>query len=550
MRRIRHATGLLALTTALLLGVGAAAPAGALDLTGAAPASAAPEAPAQPVRTDADADAETIGALGIPSDVLAREAVTADPADVLDVAARVRAGKGGATDPSVSLAMRDLYLARPDLSGSALDKADTLLARPTDGTSGGYPYAYTVPEATPVCGTNVCVHYVTSTPDAATPAWVATTLGVMEEVYAGTTAMGFLPPSADGLRGGDSRLDVYLKDFKAKSPGVYGFCSAEDPKPLPATYTSAAGYCVLDNDFAPEEYGGQAAWNSLRVTAAHEFFHAVQYTYDVGEDRWFMESTATWMEERLYNDVNDNRQYLRVSQMAAPYIPLDTYAAGAHYGNWIFWEYLSTRFGTDIVRKVWTKAGNGPKARKTYSMKAIRKVLGKKKFPKVYGDFIASLTEPATYFPEGAAYAPLASSVKRLKRGRTWKQTFRPRRLEGRPLGHLTGRTYRVLPGRNVKKKGRLLVRVNGPRKVSSPAATVLVHYRNGTIKRKSVTFDKRGRARAKVAFGKKKVSWVTVSLANASTRYTRCGTVALFACQGLSKDDKHRFDLRLTAVR
>jgi hypothetical protein len=29
------------------------------------------------------------------------------------------------------------------------------------------------------------------------------------------------------------------------------------------------------------------------VTAAHEFFHAIQYGYDVSEDPWLMESTAT-----------------------------------------------------------------------------------------------------------------------------------------------------------------------------------------------------------------------------------------------------------------
>jgi hypothetical protein len=37
----------------------------------------------------------------------------------------------------------------------------------------------------------------------------------------------------------------------------------------------------------------------LKVTAAHEFFHAVQFAYDIGEDGWLMESTATWMEEHV-----------------------------------------------------------------------------------------------------------------------------------------------------------------------------------------------------------------------------------------------------------
>ena len=58
-----------------------------------------------------------------------------------------------------------------------------------------------------------------------------------------------------------------------------------------------------------------------------------------------MESTATWMEERIATNVNDNRQYFPWSQIYAPYVPLDAFSrtAGYQYGNWVFWEYLSTQ---------------------------------------------------------------------------------------------------------------------------------------------------------------------------------------------------------------
>ena len=46
--------------------------------------------------------------------------------------------------------------------------------------------------------------------------------------------------------------------------------------------------------------------NPMRVTAAHEFFHAIQFAYDVDEDLWFMEGTATWVEDEVYDD--DQRQ--------------------------------------------------------------------------------------------------------------------------------------------------------------------------------------------------------------------------------------------------
>ena len=57
---------------------------------------------------------------------------------------------------------------------------------------------------------------------------------------------------------------------------------------------------------------------SAQVTAAHEFFHAIQFAYDYGEDAWMLEATATWMEERVFDKVNDNRQYLPAGQVADP----------------------------------------------------------------------------------------------------------------------------------------------------------------------------------------------------------------------------------------
>ena len=50
--------------------------------------------------------------------------------------------------------------------------------------------------------------------------------------------------------------------------------------------------------------------NALRVTAAHEFFHAIQFAYDVKEDLWFMEGSATWVEDEVYDSINDNYQFL------------------------------------------------------------------------------------------------------------------------------------------------------------------------------------------------------------------------------------------------
>ena len=58
--------------------------------------------------------------------------------------------------------------------------------------------------------------------------------------------------------------------------------------------------------------------NSLKVTAAHEFFHAIQFAYDVDEDLWFMEGSATWVEDEVYDSINDNYQFLAVQPDPVP----------------------------------------------------------------------------------------------------------------------------------------------------------------------------------------------------------------------------------------
>ena len=85
-----------------------------------------------------------------------------------------------------------------------------------------------------------------------------------------------------------------------------------------------------------------------------------------------MESTATWMEERIATAVNDNRQYLPVSQIYAPNIPLDAFSRtnGFQYGNWVFWEYLTARYGNGLV----SRPGSRPAAsRRTAARTASRR---------------------------------------------------------------------------------------------------------------------------------------------------------------------------------
>ena len=161
--------------------------------------------------------------------------------------------------------------------------------------------------------------------------------------------------------------------------GLYGYCTTD--KRIRARGPSDAwAYCVLDNDYRARQFPAGTQLENLRVTAAHEYFHAVQFAYDAFEDAWFMEATATWAEDEVYPDINDNLQYLRHGPLGRPGVPLDRFALGGlhHYGAWVFFRYLAEQFpapvgmstlirqmwsaGRRIGRRSWTSTRCGPSA--------------------------------------------------------------------------------------------------------------------------------------------------------------------------------------------
>ena len=91
----------------------------------------------------------------------------------------------------------------------------------------------------------------------------------------------------------------------------YGYCTTDDPNIIDEEttyeYWDASAYCVLDNDYSSTQFPNPTTpLENLQVTAAHEYFHAVQFAYDIGEDAWLMEATATWVEDEVFDD--DQRQ--------------------------------------------------------------------------------------------------------------------------------------------------------------------------------------------------------------------------------------------------
>lgn len=446
-----------------------------------------------------------------------------------------------------TLELRDAFLG---VDGTRAWSAGNVLARPSDPAGGGeITWDPAAPRAQ-ACGPQICVHYVTTTSDAppmtstdgVTPDWVLRNLEVAQYSLATMVdRLGYPAPPSDGGRGGTAQFDIYLADIG--SSGLYGYCAPE--KRVPGERSHASSYCVFDDDFAGFPMPPDA---SLRVTAAHELFHAVQFAMDVTEDVWFLESTATWMEEQVADDVDDNRQFLPAGQLGRRQVPLDRGSADlTPYGNWIFFQRLAQRYGVDAVRRVWALADGGPGRPDHFSVGAVRRFVESRRpgsWPAFYAGFVAANADPARGYAEGTAYRRARPDQRvRLSRQRpTWRQ----RRMV---LPHLTGRVVRVRADAGLRGRVGLRVRIDaGPRR-SSPAARVVVHRSSGKVTAQRVPLDRQGRGSRRVDLTRGRVRSVEVVLANASTRYD-CDRRSQFACRGLPLDDEQSFDVTLSVVR
>ncbi len=440
-----------------------------------------------------------------------------------------------------SMALRDLFLARPALEGDDALRAESLLARPSDSND-PFGNSYAVPSSRR-CGPHVCVHFVERTADAPPNlAWVDTTVQVMENVWRHhVDRLGYREPRDDGGRGGDSRFDVYLKEIGDQ--GLYGYCAPE--RRVAGEPRQAASYCVLDDDFAASQFG-RAPMKTLRVTAAHEFFHAIQYSYDIEEDLWLLESTATWMEEKYADDVNDNRAYLPYGQVKRPGGSLDFFNPNGfeHYGNWPFWSFVTRRYGVSAVRRVFRQVGTGGGLPNRYSVAGLQKMLDNEDgFTNVVTAYFGANALPDVNYAEGGTWP--RPGIARAKRLRPASRVLN----DTRGVNHLASQHVRVNPSTAFGPHWRLGVRVDAPPSGGRYTAYLSVLNENGSVYRRRVPLNALGDGSVTTPFSDARVVHATVTLVNSSSRYN-CDEGSTYACHGASLDDREQFTVRLGAYR
>src|SRR6185369_10281583 len=198
------------------------------------------------------------------------------------------------------------------------------------------------------------IHYATSganaSPSADTnnnliPDWVETVGDVFEAVYnREIRELGYKEPPGFPYH-------VYLMNMP-----YFGYTESES-----ITGQSATSYIAIENDFAEQVFQNSIPGNdsakvkslkALQITAAHEFHHAIQFGYNMYFQAWYGEATATWMEDEVYDSVNQLYDYSSDYLTSTTPTSLDS---GDVYSRWIFNRYLYEQFytTTGIIKDIW-----------------------------------------------------------------------------------------------------------------------------------------------------------------------------------------------------
>ena len=177
------------------------------------------------------------------------------------------------------------------------------------------------------------------------------------------TTLGFSEPPGDSWyptnndNGGNGSYDVYVRNA---GNGVYGYVQPEDWADNTGNNENSSAnevnaftsYMVMRHN-----YDGfpNTLIENIQVTAAHEFFHAVQFGYDGFEESWVFEATSVQMEEMIYDDVNDCYQYMS-SWFNNPHQALNLDSDDRWYGSFIFFEYVNSHLSVDAIKAFWEQS--------------------------------------------------------------------------------------------------------------------------------------------------------------------------------------------------
>jgi hypothetical protein len=211
------------------------------------------------------------------------------------------------------------------------------------------------------------IHYTTSGADAVPltdvnpantiPDYIDFMASVFDTVHVNDVKDKYTMPPPDGTAGGSAAYDVYIKNL---SPGLYGYCQPETQindnpnSPFLIEKDAMTSYMVMNNSYT----WTASTDTSIKVTCAHEFFHAIQFGYESNDSHFLYEATAVWMEDHRFPGLDDNLQYLP-ALFSLPDVALNwddqvdgsTYS-GHFYSAWLYFKHMSDNTNDSIIRTI------------------------------------------------------------------------------------------------------------------------------------------------------------------------------------------------------
>ncbi|MEW5796489.1 MAG: MXAN_6640 family putative metalloprotease [Candidatus Zixiibacteriota bacterium] len=167
--------------------------------------------------------------------------------------------------------------------------------------------------------------------------------------------LGYPRPLVDSIcvDGGDERVDIYVQAL----PDRYYGQTHNQSECYQADVRWEAAWIQIDHDFQSiPQYVGRPL-DAARVTLAHEMFHVVHFAIDATEHITWFEMSSVWMEEEIYDEINDYYFYDYLFFDHPRTALHDTALDGHMYQAVVFPIYLSERYGPDAIRETWLHAG-------------------------------------------------------------------------------------------------------------------------------------------------------------------------------------------------
>ncbi len=206
--------------------------------------------------------------------------------------------------------------------------------------------------------------------------------------YVLTEIMGYSPEDNDS----DGQYDIYILELSTSLWGQTQYESGGSSFiKIRNSYDGMSNFCDDSNDL-------------LWLTVAHEFFHAIQYSYRSSfNDSYFRELSSMWFENIFVPGCYDFLDFVDMSSSSLfnnPDEAFDHSTLGSYgYSLSLFAHYLSSvtdslgassQLNSNIIREIWENYSQGSNSQTVFkSLKDVLEENYNTSFPYVWSDFMS-----------------------------------------------------------------------------------------------------------------------------------------------------------------